>query len=167
MTFRSLVAFSLTLLLLGETNAFAAPAPLELKWNELNAAIYGRVVELTLPGASTVKGEVAAIREDALVLVVKRTSDPKTTPLGNAIIPRSSVTLLKLEKLSGKSGRVMGTTLGVLGGVVLGGYIAAKTADDAGPGIAVFLASASAIAVAGHLIGRAADKRTTLIRVAQ
>jgi hypothetical protein len=167
MTFRTPVAFSLTLLLLGQTNAFAAPAPLELKWNELNAAIYGQIVELTLPGAATVKGEVAAVREDGLVLEVKKTSDAKAFPKGNAVIPRSSVILLKLEKRRGTNWRMMGTTLGVLGGVVLGGYIAAKTANSPGSGIAVFLASASAISVAGHLAGRAADKRTTLIRIAQ
>ena len=167
MTFRTPVAFSLTLLLLGQTNAWAASAPLELKWNELNAAIYGRIVELTLPGAFTVTGEVAAVREDGLVLDVKKTSDAKAFPKGNAVIPRSSVTLLKLEKRSGKTGRTIGTTLGVLGGVVLGGYIAVKTANSPGAGIAVFLASAAAISVAGHLAGRAADKRTTLIRIAQ
>jgi len=146
---------------------FAASAPLELRWNELNAAIYGQVVEITLPGASTVKGEVGAIREDALVLEVKKTSNAKAFPLGNAVIPRSSIALLKLEKHSGKTGRPLGTTIGVIAGVVLGGYIAAKTADDAGPGIAVFLATSSAIAVTGYLLGRAADKRTTLIRVVQ
>ena len=167
MTSRTSVALSLTMLLLGQTSAFAASAPLELRWNELNAAIYGRIVELTLPDASIVKGEVAAIREEALVLEVKKTSNAKAFPLGNAVIPRSSVTLLKLEKRSGKTGRTMGTTFGVLGGVVLGGYIAAKTANSPGSGIAIFLATASAISVAGHLAGRAADKRTTLIRVAE
>jgi hypothetical protein len=167
MTFRTPVAYSLTLLLLGQANAFAAPAPLELKWNELNAAIYGRVVELTLPGAFTVKGEVAAVREDGLVLEVKKTSDAKAFPKGNAVIPRSSVTLLKLEKRRGTNWRMMGTTLGVLSGVILGGYIAGKTATSPGAGIAVFLASASAISVAGHLAGSAADKRTTLIRIVQ
>src|SRR5258706_9782726 len=144
MTSRTPVALSLTLLLLGQTNAFAASAPLELKWNELNAAVYGTTVELTLPGASTVKGEVAAVREDGLVLDVRKTSNAKAFPTGNALIPRASVTLLKLEKRKATNWHTVGITLGVLSGVALGGYIAPKTANTPGAGNALFTATPSA-----------------------
>ena len=165
MTFRTPVAFSLTLLL-GQSHAFAASTPLELKWTELNAAIYGQTVELTLPGAFTVKGDVAAVRDDALVLDVRKTSDAKAFPKGNAVIPRSSVTLLKLEKHGRTNWHTMGTVIGVLSGVVLGGYIAGTATSQAGPALAVFLTTASAISVAGYAAGHAAEKKTTMIRIA-
>src|ERR1700687_4019964 len=96
MLLRTPVVFLLSLLLVGQSNTFAASAPVELKWNELNTVIYGQIVELTLPGAFKIKGDVLAVREDALVLDIKTTSDAKAFPRGNAVIPRASVTLLKL-----------------------------------------------------------------------
>lgn len=167
MIFRTPVAVLLTLLSVGQPQAFAASTPVELKWDELNTTIYGHSVELTLPGAFTVKGDVAAVREDALVLDVEKTSNAKAFPKGNAVIPRSSVTLLKLETRRKSNWHTMGTVLGVLGGVVLGSYIAGKTANDVGPGIAIFLTTASAISVAGSYAGHAAGRKTTMIRIVQ
>jgi len=157
------MAASLLLVLVGQPQVFAASTPVELKWDELYNAIYSQRVELKLPNA-TIRGDVAAVRSDALVLDVKKTSDSKVFPKGNAVIPRISVTLLKVES-QGSHWRTLGTVLGVLGGVVLGGYIAAKTASDAGPGIAIFLSSASAITVAGSLAGHNLDKHMRIIRV--
>jgi hypothetical protein len=165
--FRTPVAAVLTLVLAGQAQVFAASAAVELRWNELHDMIYRHTIELTLPGAVTVKGDVAAIREDALVLNIKRTSDAKAFPKGDAVIPRSSVTLLKVESHGKSNWHTPGTVLGVLSGVVLGGYIAGKTASSPGSGIAIFLSSASAISLAGILGGRAIEKTTTTIRVIQ
>jgi len=159
------VVFLLTLLLPGQSSAFAASTPVELKWSELNTAIYGQSVELTLPGAFKIRGEVVAVRDDALVLDIRRTSDARAFPKGNAVVPRASVTLLKLEQQRGSHWRAMGTVIGVLGGVVVGTYIAAKTASSPGPGIAIFIATASAASIAGNVAGGAADRKTRLIRI--
>ena len=166
MILRTPVVLLLTSLLAGQSITFAASRPVELKWSELHSVIYGQSVELTLPGAVTIKGDVVAVRDDALVLDVKKTSDAKEFARGNAVIPRASVTLLKLEK-RGSNWRTMGTVIGVLGGVVVGGYIAVKAATSAGPGIAIFLATASAAAIAGRVAGGAADRKTTMIRIVQ
>jgi hypothetical protein len=166
-TLRTPVVFLLTLLLAGQSSAFAASAPVELKWSELNTAIYGHSVELTLPGAFTVKGEVVAVREDALVLDIRKTWDARAFPTGNAVLPRASVTLLKVDQRRESHWRTMGTIIGVLGGVTLGGYIAGKTASSPGPGIAIFLGTATAAAIAGHVAGGAADRKTRMIRIVQ
>jgi hypothetical protein len=167
MNFRMPVAAFLTLVLAGQTQVFAASTAVELKWDELHDIIYRHSVELTLPGAYTVKGDVAAVRADALVLDIKKTSDTKAFPKGNGVIPRSSITFLKVEQRGKSNWHTMGTIIGVLSGVVLGGYIAGRTATDVGPGIAIFLTSASAISVAGFLAGRSIEKKTTMIRVIQ
>jgi len=164
MTLRTPLVLFLTLLLAGQSSTFAASKPVELKWDELNTAIYGHSVELTLPGAYTVKGEVVAVRDDAMFLNVKKTSDIKAYPRGNAVIPRSSVTLLNLER-RGSNWRTMGTVIGVLSGVVVGGYIAGKTATSPGGGVAIFLGTASAASLAGRVAGGAADRKTTMIRI--
>jgi len=164
MTLKTPIAFFLAFLLTGQPGTFAASTPIELRWQELNAAINGHSIELTLPGAIAIKGEVVAVRDDGLVLDIKKTSDAKTFPKGNALIPRGSVTVLKLVK-HGSNWRTTGTILGVLGGVVIGGYVAGRTATSAGPGIAIFIATASAVTVAGRAAGGAADRSTRTIRI--
>ena len=166
MTFETVLALSLSLLTLSQSQAYAASAPLELKWNELNPIINGHTVELTLPGTFTIKGEVAAIREDGLVLAIRRTSG-KAFPEGNALIPRSAVIFLKLERGGNSGWHTMGTVIGVLSGVTLRGYVAAKTATSGGSETAVFLGTAAGISVAGLYAGQAVSKKATMIRVVQ
>ncbi len=154
----------LVTLSLFQASSQAETRPLELKWNELAPTIQGHAVELTLSGGTRVTGDVAAIRDEAMVLDVKKTTDAKAYPRGNAAIPRSSIQLVKLKR-SGAWGKTLGTTLGVLSGVVVGGYVAGTTQNDVGPGVAVFLVIASAMSVGGYFLGRSADQRSTTIRV--
>ncbi len=163
MTPRCAVAV-LVLFCLVQADVQAETRPLELKWGELAPTVQGHSVELTLTGGAKITGDVAAIRDDAMVLDVKKTSDAKAYPRGNASVPRSSVQLVKLKR-SGGWGKTLGTTLGVLSGVTVGGYIAGTTQNDAGPGIAVFLIVAGAMSVGGYLLGRQADQQSTTIRV--
>jgi hypothetical protein len=142
----------------------AETRPLELKWGELAATVQGHSAELTLTGGTSVTGDVAAIRDDAMVLDVKKTSDARAYPKGNASIPRGSIQLVKLKR-SGSWGKTLGITLGVLSGVAVGGYVAGSTQNSAGPGVAVFLVIAGAMSVGGYLLGRRADQRATTIRI--
>ena len=147
-----------------QASVAAETRPLELKWGELAPTVQGHPVELTLTGGTRVTGDVAAIRDDAMVLDVKKTSDAKAYPKGNASIPRGSVQLVKLKR-SGGWGKTLGITLGVLSGVVVGGYVAGSTQHDAGPAVAVFLVIAGAMSVGGYLLGKRADQGATWIRV--
>ena len=163
MTLRCTVAVPV-LFCLVQASMQAEARPLELKWGELAPTIQGHPVELTLTGGTRVSGDVAAIRDDVMVLDVKKTSDAKAYPKGNASIPRGSIQLVELKR-SGAWGKTLGTTLGVLSGVAVGGYVAGTTQNDAGPGLAVFLVIAGAMSIGGYLLGRRADQRATRIRV--
>jgi len=143
----------------------AGSKPLELKWSELSPIIGGHRVRLVLPEGTAIKGEAIAVREDALVVDVKSTSNREAYPKGSATIPRASVTLIEVERRRGSWGRNLGTVVGVLSGVVLGGYVAAVTADSAGAGIATFLGIASAGTVGGYYLGTRLDKQVTLIKI--
>ena len=92
MNLQSRAALLVAFALVGQSNAMAAPKPVELTWGELNPRIEGRTIELTLPGGTTVGGEVAVVREDPPVLNVRKTSDAKAYPKGSATIPRASIT---------------------------------------------------------------------------
>jgi hypothetical protein len=119
--------FLIILLFAGQKNAPAESKPLEMKWNELAPMIVGRRVALILTDSTTVKGEVVAMREETILMDVS--SAVKGYAKGSGSIPRSSLALIDLERRRGAWGRTMGTVIGVLGGMTLGGYVAAKRAD--------------------------------------
>ena len=118
--------------------AFSQPKPLELKWNELAGTIVGHQVVLTLPDGVRVRGEAAYVRDTELVLDVTTTSDRAKHPKGSMNVPRDSVTTLKVERGRGSWGRGVGFTVGLLGGMTLGGYAGAHTNSPA-PALATFL----------------------------
>jgi hypothetical protein len=158
------IAFVL-LMCAGQALVLAESRPMELKWGELSPIIGGQRVQLVLPEGTAIKGEAIAVREEALVMDVRGTSNAKAYPKGSATIPRAAVTLIQVERRRGSWGRKLGTVMGVLSGLVLGGYVAAVTADSAGAGIATFLGIASAGTVGGYYVGRQLDKNVTLIKV--
>ena len=60
----------------------AESKPLELKWSELAPLISSHVVQLTLSTGGTVRGEVATVRDDSLVI------DAQITRRTQKLIPR-------------------------------------------------------------------------------
>ncbi len=149
----------------------AVPAeskPVDLKWSELGPLVTGHFVELTTKDGVKLAGDVVSVRPDALVLDAKRTSDAKLIPKGGATLPRASIDTLLLIRTKGRAGRAIGTTLGVVSGLTLGSYAAVQTGSDSAAGvIATFLVVAGVTTVAGHFIGRAADRKVTTIHITQ
>lgn len=143
----------------------AAANEVQLKWTELGAIAIGHDVRLVLPGGVVLRGEIEAVRDDSLVMVVAKTSDQKAFPRGQNSIPRTVVSVVDIEKVRGIAGRVIGTTTGVVGGLVITGEIIAHSNLSEGPAIAVFLAGTIGSTVAGYFVGRSADRRVTRVRV--
>ena len=156
--------FLIVLLCASQVSALAESKPLELKWNEVGTMIVGQRVELTLADGSKVKGEAAAVREDSMVIDVKKSTGEKKYAKGSATIPLSSIGLVRLERTRSSWGRSMGTIIGVLGGLVLGGFAAAHT-DGAAAGISVFLVIAAGSSITGYFAGKELDRRVTLIKI--
>jgi hypothetical protein len=143
--------------------ALAAAKPVELRWNELASVIQGQRAEVMLADGTGLKGEVIAVREDALVMDVKKVTAGRHEK-GSATVERNSIGLIKLERSRGSIGRTAGTIVGVISGVVLGGWAAAHT-ESASAGIPTFLGIASGVSVAGIYAGRALDRESMLIKV--
>ena len=70
-----------------------------------------------------------------------------------------------VRKTTGAWGRHLGTVIGVMTGLLVGGYVTGQVADSAGVGIPLFLTLASGMTVAGYYTGRQLDTRVTVIRV--
>ena len=93
---------------------------------------------------------------------------PRTRKRIRRVVGRSpdpAVTRIRVERTRGSWGRSIGTTLGVLTGLSVGGYAAATTSDSAGKAIPIFLVIAGAISVGGYYLGRSADRKVTVIQV--
>ncbi len=144
---------------------YGAGRELELKWNELAPLISGHNIEIVAPKGALIRGEVIAVREDALLLDVKKTSDSGAYPKGNVVFPRASVTILNLQRTRSAWGRSIGTVIGVLCGITVGGYVAITKTHSAGAGIPTFLGISSGTTLAGYYLGKNLDKLATQIRV--
>ena len=152
----------LALLCAGQQAGMGESKPLEMRWNELAPLIGGQRVEVLLNDGIKVKGEVIAVREDTILLDVSAAA--KGYPKGNGTVARSSLMQINLERRRGAWGRTLGTVLGILTGLTVGGYAAAHT-DSAGAGIPTFLGISSAIGTGGYYLGKRLDRRVTKIRI--
>ena len=160
--------------LAAEPASFVAPAPqgdsdkagpVRLRWNELAPLIQKKRVDVTLTDGTTVRGEAITVRDDALVMDVAGSSNARVYPKGNGPIPRTSVALIRLERMRGSWGRNLGTTIGLLSGLMIGGYVTAQVANSAGTGIPLFLVFASGVTMTGYYAGKSLDRKVTTIRI--
>ena len=157
-------AVLLLLLCIGQT-AFAQQQPQQHNWAELAPLIEGRQIQLTLPDAVTIRGEVVGVRDDTLILSIDRTTNHVMHPKGRASIPRASVTLLELLPPRRRGRAKLGAILGAAAGVGLGAFAALST-DSAGDAALTAAAVGSGGALIGYFIGRNLDRPRTLIKIA-
>jgi hypothetical protein len=149
--------------------ALAAPGltaqsrPIEMRWSELAPMIVQHHVTLTLADGTSVRGEAVAVRDDVLLMDVSKAA--KGYAKGSGSVPRSSITLIDVDRTKGSWGRAIGTVIGALAGVTLGAYTAFEQNSSGGAGTATFLAIAAAGSVTGYFVGRSLDKRVMHIRI--
>jgi hypothetical protein len=60
-------------------------------WDELSRMITGMDIRMTLPDSTLIRGRALEVRPDALVVDVRRTSNPRLHAKGRTEIPRSDV----------------------------------------------------------------------------
>lgn len=146
-------AIGLVLLCMGPSLR-AETKPLEMRWSELAPLISGQRVEVIQNDGLKVKGEVVTVRDQELLLDTK----------GNRTVPRAAVAQINLERRRGAWGRSLGTVLGILTGMTVGGYAAFHT-DSAGAAIPTFLGVSAGVGTGGYYLGRRLDRRVTKIRI--
>lgn len=154
------------LLGLGLFRTAAGAGPAAVRWDELDGLLSGRRVTIPFAGQGAVMGQVLAVREDGLLPNVTQTSVPGLYPRGQTSVARSAITEVRLLEERTAGGRTMGAVVGALVGLVAGMEIAehATRADTAG--VLTLSATAVACTVGGYLIGRSADRHTTVLRIA-
>ena len=138
----------------------------EIRWNELAALVVGQDVTIPLLGGGAVAGEVLSVREDSLMMDVRRTSNAARYPTGQTAIPRSAFAELRLNERHGAGGRILGSVVGALVGMVAGAEIAVRGTDSEGAAVTTFAATSVACTVGGYYAGRSMDRRTRVLHIA-
>ena len=142
------------------------PRQLQLKWNELGPRIEDKKVALVLPGGTCIEGKVQVVGSDGLRLRISKTSDRKAQPKGMHLIPRQSVSTLRVTEYR-KLARLL-VTAGVLAAAA--GIAAASYPEPFEGAMYVVVPAVTAGgmaggAVAGYYIGKKLDKRVIEIRI--
>ncbi len=124
----------------------AAAADVTLHWSEIAPSVKGVQATVVLVNGERVKGLIADVQPDALVMDLNRS------------VPRATVAQVRIRKNRIK-GRVIGSSIGV----ALGGLGAAE-GDPGSAGARV--ATAAIWIVGGYLIGYAIDRHEVVINIA-
>ncbi len=156
--------------MLSEEAAFGRQAPAQLprqaevSWDELAGFVIDKRVSTVLPDGAKLEGEVLAVRPEALVLDVQKSSRKKVYPLGQIEIPRPDVREVCIIRHQWAVFRVLGGVMGGLGGAFAAGWIAYVT-DSAAAVVPALLLLIPLSAAGGYYAGKLADRRTTRIRI--
>jgi len=157
---------------LGQSIAVAQTA-VELPWSEIAPLIVDQEIAVVLPDTTYIQGKALAVREDALELDVKKTSDRRLHPKGRTTIPRAAASVIELREMRQfPIGAIGGGVAGYLGGALLGAItgmgIEKITGNDTDfPTGALLGGQVGAIAgaVVGGRLGHNLDRRNILIKI--
>jgi hypothetical protein len=160
------VAFGLLL----QDAAFAQQAPtlnsrqVQITWEELSALVIDRKISTTLPDGTRLEGDALAVRPEALVLDVQKTSNRKLHPRGQTEVPRPAVSEVRVIRLRGP---VMRIVLGFLGGIggAFGATALGFVTDSLGVLLPMVFLGIPLSAVAGYYAGKLADTHTTRLLI--
>lgn len=159
---------ALGLLLVFGRGLAAADETVETKWNALRPLIVNQKIALELPDGTEIQGKTLAVGPDGLRMKVSKTSNRKVMRKGERMIPRASVSVIRMTQHYGFA------RLLVPAGVAAASVALVATRDiDIYEGslvVVVPAVAASGIAggtIAGYYVGKRIDRKVTFIRVAK
>jgi hypothetical protein len=139
-----------------------APKEVAVRWEELAPLVQKREIETVLANGVHIRGRVEQVLPEALVVEVKRTSDPNLVPKGHTRVARELVSALTVRWKQGPA-RALLAIAGLYGLPLL--FAASGVASAEELGTAGSLAVASAGAAIGYVMGSELDARWLWVRV--
>jgi len=145
----------------------AAPSIVRVKWDQLQDIVAAKNIRLVMPDGASLEGKVLAVKPDALVVRLRKTSSPAVYPKGRFEFPRTqlpTIEILNRTKHWRMVGVLLGTTAGFFGGLAAGwatGDVWKPAVGSYGPWIGIWGAGT----VAGYWIGNVADRHNTTVLV--
>jgi hypothetical protein len=162
------VASILAIVLSVPQAAWAKTEVLTLKWSELSPTVANREVTVLLSGNVRVRGTVTELQPNALVMTIRKTSDKKTYPKGDASIARAEVHEIRIKRVRGPARLIVAAGAGTVAALGSFGWAISESrvnVSDATRG-AQWAAITAGVTVGGYLIGRLIDTKETIIKVA-
>ena len=145
----------------------AAQDTARLRWTELPQLLVAHDVRVSLASGARLEGMVLSMNEDGVNLIVRKTSDRKAHPKGQATIQKADVSVIEMIQFA-NGGRVVGTVVGSLGGLVAASFAAVSAADasdSGGLGLAAFLGVLGGSILGCYYLGKKADRKITRIAI--
>lgn len=167
---RQSLAVAVAFGLLWQDAAFAQQAPtlqskqVQISWEELSALVIDRKISTTLPDGTRLEGEALAVRPEALLLDVRKTSNKKLHPKGQTAVPRPDVSEVRVIRLRAPVMRIIGGILGGFGGAFGAGALG-FVIDSVAVVVPIMLLGIPLSAVAGYYAGKLADTSTTRLLI--
>ena len=167
---RQSLAVALAFGLLLQDAAFARQAPtlpskqVRISWEELSALVIDRKISTTLPDGTRLEGDALAVRPEALVLDVQKTSNKKLHPKGQTEVPRQAVSEVRVVRLRAPVMRIIGGILGGVGGAFGAGALA-FVIESVAVMVPLILLGIPLAAMAGYYAGKLVDTSTTRLLI--
>jgi len=149
--------------LLTHTLCAADPKEVSLRWTELEPAVAGRQIRMTLPNGPQIKGRVLAVEPQALRIQITKTSDKLVQPKGEISLPRTAIPVLQVMRY-GIRWRIFGTAIGPVLVGAAGASVAARgagTVNDLPKYIGYGAGAVIGTGVGGYFLGKRADRHVT------
>ncbi len=139
-----------------------APQEVTVRWEELAPLVEKRQIETVLANGVHIRGRVEQVLPQALVVEVKRTSDPNVVPKGRTRVARESVSVLTVRWKRGPA-RALLAVAGWFGFPLILAASGVASPEELRTG--GWLAAASAGAAIGYLIGSDVDAQYLSVRI--
>ena len=167
---RQLLAVAVAFGLLLQDAAFAQQAPtlnskqVQISWEELSGLVIDKKISTTLPDGTRLQGDALAVRPEALVLDVQKTSNKKLHPKGQTEVPREAVSEIRVIRVGGPFMRILMGIAGGFGGT-LGATGLAFLTDSLAAFVPALLLGIPLAAVGGYYLGKLIDTHTTRLLI--
>jgi hypothetical protein len=139
------------------------PKEVAVRWEELAPLVEKREIETVLANGVHIRGRVEQVLPEALVVEVKRTSDPNLVPKGPTRVEREAVRWLQARWSRGAARAVLTPLVGLVLLPIALLRTGAVDDDKLTPGQIILLYAAGG--TSGYLLGWRIDQRRLLIKV--
>lgn len=159
---RSRMVWVAPVALLWAAPLLGAPKEVAVRWEELAPLVEKREIETVLTNGVHLRGRVEQVLPEALVVKVKRTSDPDLVPKGHTRIARDLVSELTV-RWKRPLARILLPVAFYFAGQL--GWSAASSGVGREPGNAEMYVVTVLSSIAGYAIGDVLDRRRLAVRI--
>jgi hypothetical protein len=154
-------------LLLSVAQILAARDFQSLSWAKLGAAVADQEVTLILSSGTRLNGTVDRVLDDSLAVTIRKTSNSRLYPRGQASVPRKEVSEVRIKRIKGPYRAIFAAGIGAAGAFASLPWAISEERINVSDSsrIGAWIAVAGGSAAAGYFLGRTIDTHETVITI--